>query len=115
MAIRVLGPFKAGCGFVVASCAAAQAPAPASIERRPEANSGVAARTWPPAWVNLLGDDHFTRLQIRDHAEELGPIGAGTRGFLAIDTRDVIARRPGAILDLGLAGEVLFVCADAKV
>jgi hypothetical protein len=28
--------------------------------------------------LDFVGDDHFTRLQIGDHAQELGSIGAGT-------------------------------------
>ena len=65
--------------------------------------------------INFLGDDHFTRLQIGDHAQKLLSIGAGTRGPLAIDASDLIARPPCAVLDPGLAGNVLFVGADAKV
>jgi hypothetical protein len=60
-------------------------------------------------------DDHFTGLLIGDHPDELGTVGAVTEGRLAVDTSDVIARRPRAVLDLGLAGEVLLVSADAKV
>ncbi len=69
----------------------------------------------PADAINLLRDNHFVGLQIGDHPEKLGSVGAGTRSLLAIDTCDVIARRPSAVLDFGLAGEVLLVNADAKV
>jgi hypothetical protein len=65
--------------------------------------------------INFLRDNHFTGLQIGDHPEKLGSVGAGTRSLLAVDARDVIARRPSAVLDFSLAGEVLLVSADAKV
>jgi hypothetical protein len=32
-----------------------------------------------------------------------------------VDASDVVTRRPSALLDLGLASEVLFVSADAKI
>src|SRR4051794_6082023 len=71
------------------------------------------AQREPTDAIDFLRDDHFTGLQIGDHPDELGTVGASTGGRLVVDTSDVIARRPRAVLDLGLTGEILLVSAES--
>ncbi len=65
--------------------------------------------------VDLLRNDDFTGLQVADHAQQLGAIGASARSLLAVDAGDVEAGGPGALNDGGLPGQVLLVGADAQV
>lgn len=64
---------------------------------------------------HLLCNDHFARLQILDHAQQLRAIGARTRSLLSIDAGDVEAGGLGLLDDRGLSREVLAISADALV
>ena len=65
--------------------------------------------------VDLLGDDDLARLQVSNHAQQFGTVSACAGRLLAIDAGDVMACLTGAVLDVGLAGKVLFVGADTQV
>ena len=54
-------------------------------------------------------------MQVADHAQQLGAIGASARSLLTVDAGDVEAGGPGALHDGGLPGQVLLVGADAQV
>jgi len=65
--------------------------------------------------VDLLGNYDFTRLQVRDHPQQLGAVGASARCLLAVDPGYVEAGRLGALHDSRLAGQVLFLGAHAEI
>ncbi len=65
--------------------------------------------------IDLLCNDHFARLQILDHAQQLRAIGTRTRSLLTIDTGDVEAGGLGLLDDRGLSREILAISADALV
>jgi hypothetical protein len=46
----------------------------------------------PADAIDLLGDDHFAGLKVRDHAQQLGPVRASARRLLAVDPGDVALR-----------------------
>ncbi|GBH14960.1 DNA-binding transcriptional regulator [Pseudomonas syringae pv. actinidiae] len=41
--------------------------------------------------VDLFRNDDFTRLQVLNHAQQLGTVGSSARGLLAIDRSYVVA------------------------
>lgn len=69
----------------------------------------------PADAVDLFGDDDFARLQVRDHAQQFGPVRAGARRLFAVDPSYVVTGGSSALFDLALAGEVLLVGRDAQV
>src|SRR5690606_10285319 len=65
--------------------------------------------------VHLLGNDNLAGLQVRDHAQQLGPVGARAGCLLTIDGGHVVAGRLRALDDGFLPAHVLLVGADADI
>ncbi|WP_456282821.1 hypothetical protein, partial [Paraburkholderia aspalathi] len=65
--------------------------------------------------IYFLGDDHFVESQIGDHAQQFGAINASTGCLLSVSPGDIIASIRRTLLNVGLASEILFVGANAKI
>nr|P22994.1 RecName: Full=Uncharacterized 28.3 kDa protein in PAR locus; AltName: Full=ORF 5 [Escherichia coli]AAA26413.1 putative [Plasmid RP4] len=65
--------------------------------------------------VDLLRNDDFTRLQVRDHAQQLGPVGACAGRLLAVDAGDVVPGGPRGRYKALLAFKILLVRTGAQV